>query len=72
MANEQKEWLARKEVVGVLESVGCSISLRTLANMAANNNSGRGPSFYRTGWRIVRYKRSDVLAWANSRMTRIE
>jgi hypothetical protein len=59
-----KEWYSRKEAAGYLASIGCPVSVRMLENRAANNNAGRGPSFTRIGWRMVKYHRRDLDAWA--------
>ena len=59
--------LSRKEAAKYLSSIGCPISVQTLANMAANRNVGKGPSFTRFGWKTVRYRRMDLDSWAQSR-----
>jgi hypothetical protein len=68
----EKEWLARKEAANFLTLIGCPISAGRLANMASNNNAGRGPAFTRIGWKSVRYQPKDLRAWAKARSKRIE
>lgn len=62
--NSQSELLSRKQAAAYLTSIGCPISIYTLANLASNNNEGKGPSFQRTRWKIIRYRKSDLDAWA--------
>jgi len=69
---ESTEWLTRKQASLYLTSIGCPLSPQTLANRAANNNKGNGPPYSRIGWNIVRYKRSDLDAWAAKNIDRIE
>jgi hypothetical protein len=63
-AKPPKDWLSRKEAAIYLSSIGCRISPRTLANLAANNNAGKGPPFKRFRWKLVQYRREDLDAWA--------
>ena len=65
------EWLTRKEASKLLERLGSPVSPRTLEKMASNENAGKGPPFTRSGWRIVRYKRDDVVAWQRTYARRI-
>jgi hypothetical protein len=44
-AKPPKEWLTRRQAANYLTSLGCQISHRTLANLAANNNAGKGPPY---------------------------
>lgn len=67
-----KEWMSRKEAAHYLTKIGCPISWMTLANMASNNNSGKGPSFSRFRWSSVRYHRDDLDKWAKKEMIRVE
>jgi len=66
------DWLTRKQAANYLISIGCAISEGTLTNMAANNNAGKGPSFTRVSWKIVRYNRADLDKWAAARCVRVE
>jgi hypothetical protein len=63
-AKPVKDWLSRKEAAIYLSSIGCRISPRTLANLAANNNAGKGPPFKRFRWKLVQYRRLDLDTWA--------
>lgn len=65
------EWLTRKETSKLLERLGSPIAPRTLEKMASNENAGKGPPFTRSGWRIVRYNRDDVVAWQKTYAKRI-
>lgn len=63
--------MTRKQAaIYLTDEAKCPTSARTLANLAQNRNSGRGPSFTRSGWRTVRYRRSDLDAWAAKRVER--
>lgn len=64
--------LTRKAASSYLSKLGCPVSPRTLANMASNDNAGKGPPFIRFRWKTVRYKRSDLDAWALKETVRIE
>jgi hypothetical protein len=68
----EKRWLTRKEAAAFLSNIGCPITWGALANMASNNNAGKGPPFTRTGWRSVRYEPADLRAWADKNTTRVE
>lgn len=65
------EWLSRKEAARYLTEIGYRISPKTLDNYAQNNNAGKGPPFDRFGWKTVRYRRGDLLAWAQNRTVRV-
>lgn len=65
------EWLTRKEATTYLIRIGCPVSGTTLANLAVRNNSGDGPPFTRIGERTIRYKKSDLDAWAAQKAARI-
>ena len=64
--------LTRKQATAYLTKIGYPVSPQTLANLAVNNNSGHGPSFIRSGVRIVRYKRGALDAWARLRVQHID
>lgn len=66
------DYLTRKEAATYLARIGCPISAATLQKYAANNNAGSGPPFTRYRWKLVRYKRTDLDAWAKKEGTRIE
>ena len=63
--------LTRKEASAYLTSVGCALSPKSLANLAANNNAKGGPPFTRLGVKTVRYHRSDLRSWANETARRV-
>lgn len=65
-------WLSRGEAAEFLCTKGFKIAKSTLANLAAHDNSGKGPRFFRFGWRTIQYKKSDLVAWAESRVVRVE
>ncbi len=67
-----KDFYSRKEAALFLTSIGQPIAAQTLANLAGNNNAGKGPVFDRIGWGNVRYARADLEAWAAARTTRVE
>ncbi len=66
------EWLTREEASIYLEKIGCPIAPRTLRAYARDYNIGKGPAFYRIRGHIVRYKASDLRAWASKQVERIE
>ena len=74
LGREPKErWLNRKEAARYLNDIGCCVSVKTLSNMASNNNKDkRGPPFSRFGWRTVRYAVSDLREWASRAVQRVE
>lgn len=64
--------LSRKKAARFLQGLGVQIEASTLAKLAANKNAGKGPSFWRDGWKSVRYSQADLEAWASKRLKRIE
>lgn len=68
---EQPEFLNRKEASRYLTSKGCRVSPQALANWASNNNSGKGPPFYRFRWRGVSYRRMELDAWLEREIKRV-
>lgn len=66
-----KEYYSRKEAAAYLTERGYRIAPQTLANLAKNENQGKGPSFERLGWCNVRYARADLDAWLRSRIVRV-
>lgn len=68
----EQEWLSRKQASSLLHSIGCPISVKTLENMAVNDNAGKGPPYTRFRWKAVRYRRADLIAWAQKEAVRIE
>lgn len=65
------EYLTREQAADYLNSIGYPIKKRTLDKLAEDDNSGRGPPFTRTGWRTVRYERSDLDIWASKRKQKV-
>lgn len=72
MAAPIKDTMNRKEAAMYLTGRGYPITAATLAKYAANNNAGKGPSFTRFRWKMVRYKREDLDVWAEREGTRVE
>lgn len=70
MARES-DFLSRKEASSYLAKIGCPLSVQTLANLAANQNAGRGPAFLRIRSKIVRYERAVLEKWAYEHTTRV-
>lgn len=68
----EKRWFSRKEAAVFLTKIGFSISPRTLQKLAVHNNALKGPPFLKTGWRTVRYDRSDLEEWANKRIIKFK
>ena len=67
-----KDWMSRREAAAYLNSLGCPLSASTLEKYASNNNAGKGPPFVRYRWKMVRYKRIELDAWAAKEGTRVE
>jgi len=63
--------LNRKEAARYLNALGYTIAPQTLAEMASNNNAGKGPPFIKFGWSQVKYRRAELDAWAKSRMKEV-
>lgn len=66
------EWLNRKEAAAYLTKRGRRISAQRLANMASNNNAGKGPPFTAFGWSTVYYAKADLDAWFDKTQRRVE
>lgn len=64
-------WLTRKEAAHYLAKKGFSITPKTLASLASNNNKGKGPSFTRFGWKTVKYLKQDLDSWSEARKARV-
>jgi len=69
--DQNEPLLNRKEAARYLNSLGYTIAPQTLAEMASNNNAGKGPKFIKFGWAQVKYRRSELDAWAKSRMREV-
>lgn len=67
-----KDTFNRKEAANYLTQKGYPITAATLAKYAANNNAGKGPPFTRFRWKMVRYSKTDLDAWAAKEGERIE
>jgi hypothetical protein len=64
--NETVEpWLTRSEAAEVLRACGYPVSPKTLASMVSR---GGGPAFHRFGRRVL-YRRSELFAWAEARLS---
>ena len=68
---DPRYWLNRKQASEYLGRVGCPVAPQTLANMAANGNSGGGPPYTKIARKIVRYHRDDLREWANQNARRV-
>ncbi len=69
--DENEQLFSRKQAADYLRRRGCSISYQTLTNMAAHENAGKGPSYYKDGGRAV-YTQTDLEQWRHRRLRRIE
>jgi hypothetical protein len=63
--------LSRKDAASYLTSIGCPISPKTLANLAAEDNAGGGPPFTRVRQKRVWYSREDLATWAKGQFERV-
>ena len=68
---EIETWLTREQAAQFLNTLGCPFTVGYLAKMAAERNAGDGPPFTRSGWRTVRYAKSDLEAWAKRKLERV-
>ena len=66
------EWLNRKEAAAYLTRNGRRTSPKRLANMASNDNAGRGPPFTQYGWSTVWYRKDDLDKWMEKTRRRVE
>ena len=72
MPPPEETWLSRRSAAIYLTRIGCPTTARMLETFAVHNNKGRGPPFFRTGWKAVRYLQSDLDAWAKKRVIRVD
>ena len=72
MTKPPREWLTRQEAATYLAGIGCPIAAKTLANLASRTNHRKGPRYVASGWRTVRYRRTDLDAWARARIVEVE
>lgn len=64
-------WVTRKQASRMLDEVGCATSVRRLAQMAQNNNEGKGPPFVRIRGHRIRYNVEELRKWAKDNMETI-
>ncbi len=69
---DKYEYLSRIECADFLRAQGLRMSDRHLRNIAANNNRGKGPPFFRTRWNKVYYSRTDVIEWLKQEVVYIK
>lgn len=69
---ETGEFLTRKQAAAYLATLGYPLSPDYLANLASNDNAGKGPPFIRIGWQTVRYSKVDLKAWFDARAVRVQ
>lgn len=63
-------WLTRKEAANFILTLDFPMTAKRLERMAANNNSGGGPPFVRSGWRTVHYHKEEVRNWVDREKAR--
>lgn len=68
---EKEVWFTRKGAALYLTSLGVEIKHAYLAKLAMPENKGKGPPFVRTGWRTVRYAKSELDAFAAPKLVRL-
>lgn len=66
------DWLSRKAAAQFLATMGVPVSPRTLEKWAANRNAGGGPPYIRLKTKIIRYLKTDLQAWVQREVTRVE
>ena len=66
---DKLEYLSRQECADFLRVQGLRMSDRHLRNLAANNNAGGGPPYFRVRWNKVFYYRLEVINWLKSKVT---
>lgn len=64
LSRRSNEPMDRKHAARFLTLIGCPIAPKTLANMAARNNAGGGPSFTRVLKGRNWYYEADLRDWA--------
>lgn len=68
MNNTQPTYINRRNAAAfVRDELGLSCAPNTLEKMAT---TGGGPTFYKFGGRAF-YKKEDLIAWVNSRLTQV-
>lgn len=68
---DKHDYLTRGQTAEYLRAQGMRCSERHLANLAANNNAGNGPPYYRTRWTKVFYSREEVAKWWLEQVERV-
>ncbi len=61
-------WLTRKGAALYLSSMGCAMNHNYLAKLALPENKGKGPRYVKSGWRTVRYAKSELDAFAKRKI----
>jgi hypothetical protein len=69
--NNDPQWLTREQAAHYLTLGGFEVKPRTLEKWASNNNKGGGPPFTRFGWKKVKYLKSDLEKWLESRKKKV-
>jgi hypothetical protein len=65
------EWLTREQAAHYLSQHGFEVKPRTLEKWASNSNEGKGPPYTRFGWKKVKYLKTDLATWLESRKTKV-
>lgn len=61
-------WFTRKGAALYLTSLGCAITHGYLSKLALPENQGKGPIFIRSGWKTVRYAKTELDAFAKRKI----
>lgn len=61
-------WLTRKGAALYLTSLGCPMTHGYLAKLALPENKGKGPAYVKSGWRTVRYAKSELDRFAGEKI----
>ncbi len=67
---ENEIWLTRKAAAIYLSRLGVPMRHEYLAKLALAENETKGPKFIRTGWRTVRYAKTDLDTFAARKLVR--
>lgn len=57
-------WLTRKAAAIYLSRLGVAMKHEYLAKLALPENKGKGPKYLKSGWRTVRYSKTELDAFA--------
>lgn len=60
---ENEVWLSRKAAAIYLTRLGVPMTHEYLSKLALAENAGKGPKFLKSGWKTVRYSKTELDAF---------